>query len=94
MIDFPTDEERRAEAQRLIDGLSGRWVAERMTSDGRKIGKETINLWRNGKRIPDLEDLIRLTYATGRPLDPQLRTRIFGGDPVPAEKEPPATATG
>jgi transcriptional regulator with XRE-family HTH domain len=90
VIDFPTSEERRAEAQRLLEGLSGPWVAGRMTGEDYSVSKATIRLWRSGERIPDLEDLLRLPEATGRPLDEQLRARIFGDDappPVTAEKD-------
>ena len=81
MIDYPTAEERRMEAQRLLDGLAPRWVAERMRSADYTIGKATIRLWKRGERVPDLEDLLRLVEATQRPLDPDLRMRIFGDQP-------------
>lgn len=74
MIDFPTPEERRAEAQRLLDGLNGQYVADRMG-----VSKATVRLWRRGDRIPDLEDLLRLPEATQRPLDAGLQARVFGG---------------
>ena len=83
MIDFPTPEERRTEAQRLLEGLNGQWVAERMG-----ISKATVRLWRRGERIPDLEDLLRLPDATQRPLDVGLRARIFGGES--GKREPAA----
>ena len=79
MIEYPTAEERRAEAKRLLDGLSGQWVADRMTDDEHHVSKATVRLWRRGDRIPDLEDLLRLADATQRPLSPLLRARIFGG---------------
>ena len=78
MIDFPTPSERRAEAQRLLEGLNGQWVAERMG-----FHKNTINFWRSGKRIPNLENLLRLAAATGRPLASDLQQRLFGADPPP-----------
>jgi transcriptional regulator with XRE-family HTH domain len=71
MIDLPTPEERKAEAQRLLAGLNGQWVAERMDRD-----RNTIALWKSGKRIPDLEDLLRLPDATNRPLSTSLRERL------------------
>jgi transcriptional regulator with XRE-family HTH domain len=71
MIDLPTPEERKAEAQRLLDGLTGAWVAERMDRD-----RNTIALWKSGKRIPDLEDLLRLPGATNRPLTAQMQERL------------------
>ena len=81
MIDFPTPEERRAEAQRLLEGLGGQWVADRMSHGDYSVSKATVRLWRRGERIPDLEDLLRLPAATGRPLDPKLKARIFADDP-------------
>jgi hypothetical protein len=81
VIDFPTAEERRTEAQRLLDGLGGQWVAERMSMAGYSVSKATVRLWRRGERIPDLEDLLRLPAATDRPLDPALYRRLFGQPP-------------
>lgn len=96
MIDFPTPEERRAEAQRLLEALPGQWVADRMSGNGYSVDKATVRLWRRGERIPSLEALLRMPAATGRPLNPQLHARIFGGETEPGEpgKEPPTTATG
>lgn len=87
MIDFPSAEERRAEAQRLLEGLGGQWVADRMSVGDYTVSKATIRLWRRGERIPDLEDLLRLPAATGRALDQDLYERLFGqvGDDVPAK---------
>jgi hypothetical protein len=86
MIDYPTTEERRSEAQRLLDGLAPRWVANRMSAvDDYSIGKATVRLWKRGERVPDLEDLLRLVDATQRPLDPELRTRLFGDPPLKDE---------
>jgi transcriptional regulator with XRE-family HTH domain len=72
MIDFPTRAERRIEAQRLLEGLSPQWVAERFGNS-----KPTVSLWKQGTRIPNLEDLLRLVVATGRPLSRDLHDRIF-----------------
>jgi transcriptional regulator with XRE-family HTH domain len=55
--------------------------------DDYNIGKATVRLWKRGERVPDLEDLLRLVDATQRPLDPELRTRIFGGSLDPPEKD-------
>src|SRR6185312_14182507 len=71
MIDLPTPEERRAEAQRLLAGLNGEYVAQRM---GEK--RSTISKWRRGERTPSLEDLLRLPGATGRPLAGHLQARL------------------
>jgi transcriptional regulator with XRE-family HTH domain len=71
MIDLATPEERRAEAQRLLAGLNGQWVAERMSRD-----RNTIALWKSGKRIPDLQDLLKLPSATKRPLSAWLQERL------------------
>ena len=80
---------------RLLEALPGQWVAERMSGDGYSVSKATVRLWRRGDRIPDLEDLLRMPAATGRPLNPRLRARIFGSEPdEPSIKEPPAMATG
>jgi transcriptional regulator with XRE-family HTH domain len=78
MIDFPTREERRTEAQRLLEGLNGQWVADRMG-----ISKAKVSKWKRGERVPNLEDLLRLPDATGRALDPVLHERIFGQRPEP-----------
>jgi hypothetical protein len=82
MIDYPTTEERRSEAQRLLDGLAPRWVAERMRTVDYNIGKATVRLWKRGERVPDLEDLLRLVVATGRPLSRDLHDRIFGSQAI------------
>jgi len=71
MIDLPTPEERRTEAQRLLAGLNGQWVAERMSEK-----RSTISKWRRGERTPSLEDLLRLPGATGRPLAAHLQDRL------------------
>jgi hypothetical protein len=95
VIDFPSPEERREEAMRLLEALPGQWVAERMSDGGYSVSKATVRLWRRGDRVPELEDLLRMPAATGRPLDPKLRARIFDGEPDElSRKEPPTTATG
>ena len=71
MIDLPTPEERCLEAKRLLEGLNGQWVADRVG-----VSKATVRLWRRGERIPDLEDLLRLPGATGRSLDPAIAERV------------------
>lgn len=71
MIDLPTPEERKTEAQRLLAGLTGAWVAKRMGRD-----RNTIALWTSGKRTPNLEDLLRLPGATKRPLSASLQERL------------------
>jgi transcriptional regulator with XRE-family HTH domain len=71
MIDLPTPEERRTEAQRLLAGLNGQYVAERMGES-----KSTISKWRRGERTPSLEDLLRLPGATGRQLAGHLQDRL------------------
>jgi hypothetical protein len=90
MIDFPSPEERSAEAKRLLEGLAPKWVANRMSAvDDYSIGKATVRLWKRGERVPDLEDLLRLVVATGRPLRRDLHERIFGGDPPAIEEARP-----
>lgn len=85
MIDFPTPEERRKEAQRLLEGLTAAWVAERIG-----MSKATVSKWKRGERIPDLEHLLRLPDATNRPLAASLQERLLGhsAGPEPVGKEP------
>lgn len=67
----PTREELSAEAKRLLEGLSGGWVAERMG-----VSDATVGAWRRGTRVPDLGAVLLLAIITRRPLAPEIDAQV------------------
>jgi hypothetical protein len=84
MQPVPSRAERRAEAQRLLAGVTASYVADALSKlRCETVAPSTINSWRAGTRIPSLDDLLLLPAATGRPMLPELRerlARILSGD--------------